>query len=78
MLSLLATILSWEDGEREKAGLQRSGGGGGPSKLRRKASELNISAAEAKATGKGKDKENDAGAYSEVSGFRLKASGAQD
>ena len=26
MLSLLATILSWNDGEREKAGLQRAGG----------------------------------------------------
>jgi hypothetical protein len=71
MLSLLATILSWEDGEREKAGLQRSGGGGGPSKLRRKASEMNISASETKATSKGKDKENDTGAYSEVSGFAL-------
>jgi hypothetical protein len=27
MLSLLATILSWEDSERERAGLQRAGGG---------------------------------------------------
>lgn len=29
MLSLLATILSWDDAEREKAGLQRQGAVGG-------------------------------------------------
>jgi len=29
MLTLLASILSWSDAEREKAGLQRSGSGGG-------------------------------------------------
>ena len=32
MLSLLATILSWEDSERERAGLQRSGGAAVPRK----------------------------------------------
>lgn len=34
MLALLATILSWDDAEREKAGLQRQGavGGGGKGK----------------------------------------------
>lgn len=78
MLSLLATILSWEDGEREKAGLQRSGGGGGPSKLRRKASEMNISASETKSTSKGKDKENDTGAYSEVSRVALARPGSRE
>ncbi|WWD18135.1 hypothetical protein CI109_102584 [Kwoniella shandongensis] len=31
MLSLLSTILSWDDNEREKAGLQRQGAAGGPS-----------------------------------------------
>ncbi|KAK8865685.1 hypothetical protein IAR55_000830 [Kwoniella newhampshirensis] len=30
MLSLLSTILSWDDNEREKAGLQRQGATGGP------------------------------------------------
>lgn len=44
MLSLLATILSWEDAEREKAGLQRVGGSTTPgarkgSSARRKDSE---------------------------------------
>lgn len=29
MLSLLSTILSWDDAEREKAGLQRVGNAGG-------------------------------------------------
>lgn len=32
MLSLLATILSWEDSERERAGLQRAGGAAAPRK----------------------------------------------
>lgn len=32
MLSLLATILSWEDAEREQAGLQRAGGTGSAKK----------------------------------------------
>jgi hypothetical protein len=45
MLSLLATILSWEDAEREKAGLQRVGGSTTPggkkgSSARRKDSEV--------------------------------------
>ncbi|KAJ9099026.1 hypothetical protein QFC20_005783 [Naganishia adeliensis] len=44
MLSLLATILSWEDSERERAGLQRAGGSTTPggrkaSSARRKESE---------------------------------------
>jgi hypothetical protein len=40
MLSLLATILSWTDAEREKAGLQRIGGGkpAPPGKMVRKGS----------------------------------------
>ncbi|KAG7539611.1 hypothetical protein FFLO_03487 [Filobasidium floriforme] len=62
MLSLLATILSWEDGEREKAGLQRVGGGGGPSGLRRKTSETG---SPAKSDGKGKEKENAPDTYNE-------------
>ncbi|OXB38407.1 hypothetical protein LQV05_002773 [Cryptococcus neoformans] len=47
MLSLLATILSWDDAEREKAGLQRQGavGGGGKGKA---------------STGKGKETEKSA------------------
>jgi hypothetical protein len=63
MLSLLATILSWEDSEREKAGLQRVGGGPGtPGKLRRKASEIGTSG---DVKGKGKEPEPDA--YNEAS-----------
>lgn len=61
MLSLLATILSWEDEEREKAGLQRVGGGGGPKTLRRKPSEIGASP-----SGKGKGKENAPDTYNEV------------
>jgi hypothetical protein len=63
MLSLLATILSWEDGEREKAGLQRVGGGGGPSGLRRKTSDTG---SPAKSNAKGKEKENAPDTYNEV------------
>ena len=36
MLSLLASILSWNDSEREKAGLQRVGSGNGASSARGK------------------------------------------
>lgn len=39
MLSILATILSWEDDEREKAGLQRVGAAAGPSSSRSKRKE---------------------------------------
>lgn len=51
MLALLATILSWDDAEREKAGLQRQGavGGGGKGK-----------------TIKGKDKESEKSAEEEA------------
>lgn len=39
MLSLLATILSWDDAEREKAGLQRQAAAGGGSKGKASASK---------------------------------------
>lgn len=39
MLQILATILSWEDAEREKAGLQRSGSGGSSASARTKKKE---------------------------------------
>lgn len=52
MLSLLATILSWEDSERERAGLQRAGGGGGGGVTPRKGAGAGA--------GTGKRKESDA------------------
>lgn len=41
MLSILATILSWDDGEREKAGLQKVGKGKAPP-MRRKGSTKDV------------------------------------
>lgn len=52
MLSLLATILSWNDAEREKAGLQRVGASGTPGKGGDK--------------GKGKGKQNERSAEEEA------------
>lgn len=40
MLSLLATVLQWDDVEREKAGLQRIGGGKGEKNKTRKKSKV--------------------------------------
>lgn len=53
MLSLLSTILSWDDAEREKAGLQRMGATGTPSKS-------------ATSKGKGKAKQNERSAEEEA------------
>jgi hypothetical protein len=58
MLNILATILSWDDAEREKAGLQRMGTGAGPGagvgqdgrpKMGRKGSEVEGRSAEEEA-----------------------------
>lgn len=40
MLSILSTILGWDDTEREKAGLQRTGGKVPAPRIRRKASGM--------------------------------------
>jgi hypothetical protein len=41
MLSILSTILSWDDSEREKAGLQKVGKGKAPP-MRRKGSAKDV------------------------------------